>query len=223
MGAMPVANWLPGGDLLVATWMGDVVRLDTNGVEKWKVKLQPKGAFREAFVADTTPVSRAIWGNAMAKPDPLTPNLLKDYPVTIQTSFGKLQNPVESLFDGQTTPPAQPWFDWCTINLADSGWTGKLTLMFDFAKTTVHLTGITIVEDPTHPESWMRDVLLQYWDAQKGWQDGSYLLSDAATHTHHFDKPLESAKFRLIGRDNKGWPVGNLRFSEIVFHGEPAK
>jgi len=221
MGAMPVANWLPGGDLLVATWMGDAMRLDATGTEKWKVKLQPKGKVRQTLVADATPVSRATWGNETKQSDPLTPNLLKENPVTISLAFGKLENPPEMLYDGQTTPPPQPWLHWCTVNQSDSGWTGKQSLVFDFAKTSVHVTGITFVEDPAHPESWMRDALLQYWDPVKAaWLDGPYLLSNSATHTHHFEKPIESPTFRLLHRNELGWPVGNLRWVEVVFHGK---
>ena len=36
---------------------------------------------------------------------------------------------------------------------------------------------------------------VQWWDASAGvWREGPYLLSDAATHSHVFDKPIEAAR-----------------------------
>ncbi|MCX7934637.1 MAG: hypothetical protein N3A66_05185, partial [Planctomycetota bacterium] len=90
--------------------------------------------------------------------------------------------------------------------------------------TKVSVSGIPLVEDPAHPESWLRDAQVQYWDAAKEiWQDGPYLLANAAAHTHRFAKPVAATKFRLCLKDDKGWPVGNFRFAEIVFHGETVK
>ena len=40
------------------------------------------------------------------------------------------------------------------------------------------------------------------------------------THTHWFDAPLEAAKFRFVSTGGASWPVGNLRWGELVFHGE---
>ena len=83
------------------------------------------------------------------------------------------------------------------------------------------MTGITFVEDPKHPESWLRDLRIQWWDAEADeWQDGPQMLSDSATHTHWFDKPLEASKFRLVSTGSGVWPVGNVRLGELVFHGE---
>ncbi|ANP48779.1 hypothetical protein J2Z21_007060 [Streptomyces griseochromogenes] len=30
------------------------------------------------------------------------------------------------------------------------------------------MTAVTFAEDPAHPESWLRDVLLQWWNARDG-------------------------------------------------------
>jgi len=124
------------------------------------------------------------------------------------------------IYDGDTTAPLQPWVRWHDIAHTDSGWTGKLPVAFDFGQTKVRLTGITFVEDPANPQSWMRDAMLQYWDdATAAWVDGPWLVSDAQTHTHYLEKPIESTKFQFIGKDRFGWPLGNLRFGELVFHG----
>jgi hypothetical protein len=83
------------------------------------------------------------------------------------------------------------------------------------------VNGVTFVEDPAHPESWLRDCSVQSWDPNtQAWLDGPYLLSNASTHTHKFDKPIEGSKFRLINKEGYGWPAGNIRVGEIVFHGE---
>ncbi len=218
MGALPVTKWLANGDLLVATWMGQVMRLDAAGNEKWRTSVQPKGTVVQTVVADAPPTVRATWGSAADKPGALSPNLLKEAKFTMSPAP---ENPVELLFDGHTDAPLHPWLKWNHVAHTDSGWVGKMPVAFDFGQKTVRLTGITFVEDPAHPESWMRDALLQYWDAAKAaWIDGPYLLSDAVTHTHYFEQPIESSQFRFIGKDMFGWPTSNLRWGELVFHGE---
>ena len=96
---------------------------------------------------------------------------------------------------------------------------------FDASPARLRVSHITFVEDAEHPESWLRDARLEYWDtAQERWIFAQYLTSDSAIHTHTLKVPLEASKFRLAaprGGDNgAGWPSGNLRFAEIVFHGE---
>jgi hypothetical protein len=80
------------------------------------------------------------------------------------------------------------------------------------------VTGITLVEDAAHPESWLRDAALEYWDAAASrWALAQPLLSDAAVHTHHFARPVEASRFRLVLPRGL---CGNLRLGEIVLHGE---
>ncbi len=75
---LPVAAWLPGGDLLAATWNGSVVRLgpapaDASYVERWRVRLATtaKPSPQELLAADATPtVRRSGWGNAAAESAP---------------------------------------------------------------------------------------------------------------------------------------------------------
>jgi hypothetical protein len=130
-------------------------------------------------------------------------------------------NPVQELTDGKPDPPSKPWLAWTAINSIDSGWSGPLTLEVDTFRAQLKVTGITFVEDASHPESWLRDVRLQSWDAQtERWRDGPYLLSNAATHTHWLDKPVEAGRFRFVTTGGGTWPVGNLRLGELVFHGE---
>ncbi len=234
---LPVAAWLPGGDLLAATWNGSVVRLgpapgDASYVERWRVRLATTAvpSPKELLAADATPTApRSGWGNAAAESAPLTPNLLTDTQALITAVCNPAagddprpwQNPMEMLRDGKPDAPAKPWLKWNEINLIDSGWRSQLAIQLDTFRTQLHVTGITLVEDPRHPESWLRDARLQYWSTEKEqWLDGPYLLSDAATHTHWFDKPIEAARLRLVTTGGGAWPVGNLRLGEIVLHGQ---
>ena len=52
------------------------------------------------------------------------------------------------------------------------------------------------------------------------WRDGPYLLSNAPTHTHWLEKPIEAARFRFVTTGGGTWPAGNIRLGELVFHGQ---
>lgn len=85
----------------------------------------------------------------------------------------------------------------------------------------MRVTAVTLAEDPAHPESWLRDARLEYWDAAaEKWVFAQYLTSDAPIHSHKLAHPIEAAKFRLTRPDGAGWPASNLRLAEIVLHGE---
>ncbi len=229
-GAVPVASWLGGGELLVATWMGNVVRLGADGTEKWRTHLTPRMSSRLAAppVAENQPTIKAVYGNASSEPEALTPSLLAQTKAVFrmtqaQTPFQNLglHTPTDFLVDGQPQPPAQPWLSWSLMSGLDFY---KTALVVD-AQKPLRVTGVTFVEDPAHPESWLRDMRMQVWDpATEKWIDGPLLLSDAATHTHQFEKPVEGTRFRFIGTGNLAlewrWPISNIRLGEIVFHGE---
>jgi hypothetical protein len=233
LGSLPVADWWPWDErLIVATWMGRVFAFDENLKEIWTTRLRSAidDVRPQLLAADKTPTTRRTgWGNASPTPAPLTPNLLRETKAIISAvcdppTHGDprpWQNSIELLRDGKAEPPAKPWLGWTEINYIDSGWRSKLVLQADTFRTQLRLTGVTFAEDPAHPESWLRDVRLQYWDAAKDqWRDGPYLLSDAAIHTHRFDKPIEAARFRFVSTGGGSCPAGNLRLGELVFHGE---
>ena len=133
----------------------------------------------------------------------------------------EMQNPAAMLFGGQAGAPAKPWLTWASIGAIDSGWQGSFSLEIDTFRTQLRVTAITLVEDPAHPESWLRDARLEYWDAAKEqWAFAQYLTSDTPIHTHKLLKPIEAAKFRLARPDGAGWPASNLRLARIVLHGE---
>jgi hypothetical protein len=231
LGALPVPAWLPDGDLVVATWMGRVVRFDAALTPLWDKRLSPAEAdARSKLLApDATPtVRKAGWGNAAEKPLPLAPNLLAQTKAIITAGYvprahgdpRPWQNAVELLTDGRPDAPARPWLGWTDINYVDSGWKDKLAVEVDAFRAQLRVTGVTFAEDPAHPESWLRDVRLQWWDAAAGaWRDGPLMLSDAPTHSHVFERPVEAARFRLVTTGGGSWPAGNLRLGELVFHG----
>jgi hypothetical protein len=232
LGSLPALGWMPDGDLIAATWRGTVARFGNDGQQRWGMQLAPTTADirPDILAADKTPTTRRTdWGNAAEKPAPLTPNLLKETNALITAvcdppAHGDprpWQYPIDLLRDGKPEPPPRPWLGWTEINYIDSGWRGKLALQVDTFRTQMRVTGVTFVEDPAHPESWLRDMRLQFWEAATGrWRDGPYLLSNRATHTHWFEKPIEAAKFRFVTTGGGSWPAGNLRLGELVFHGE---
>lgn len=232
MNALPVAAWMREGELLVATWLGKVCCLNAQYQPKWTTSLQPDAvsAAAELLAADGTPTSRVTdWGNAAPEAAPLTPNLLTQTqalvePWSVPKTHGDprtWQQNVELLRDGKPTVSDGPWLDWTDISYLDSGWREKLSIQIDTFRTQVRLSGITMVEDERHPQSWVRDARLQWWNAAaESWNDGPMLLSNQSVHTHWFDKPIEAAKFRLVSTGGGSWPVGNLRWGELVLHGE---
>lgn len=232
MRTLPVPAWMPGSDLVVATWMGALTRFQIAAsgemTVRWQTRVQsPDNLSDRNFVqAETIPITRRTgWGNASSTPAPLTPNLLNETAVLVEAWYTnpfalRLKQGTGLLHDGKPDAPPGPWLDWPDVNYIDSGWRDGFALEFNAFNTQLQLQGITLAEDPRHPESWLRDMRLQFWDpAGERWHDGPYLLSDSAVHTHHFDKPLEASRFRLVTTGGGTWPAGNLRLGEVVLHG----
>lgn len=215
-----------------ASWHPTVTRRVSEGsdvVPRSRFGLQRFEA--ESFLEDSpVPTTRVQnWGNAAAEPAALTPNLLTTTEALIEARCDppahadprKWHHDIALLRDGDPSAPETPWLGWTDINYIDSGWRQKLTLVVDTFRSQIRLDGVTFVEDPNHPQSWLRDMRLQYWDSTaQTWQDGPLLLSNQATHTHWFDQPIKAAKFRFVSTGGGSWPVGNIRLGELVFHGE---
>ncbi len=239
LGALPVSAWLPDGDLVAATWMGTVIRAGTDGREKWRVQLgegtqtvdrgSPDAAASSLNLAPTDlappTVRLTSWWNAEPTPLPLVPNLLAADAVNVRARLGDtriaLQQPISILFDGQGKAPDRPWIKWSDIGRIDSGWRGSFSLEIEATGEPLRVLAVTLAEDPAHPESWLRDVRLEYWEpVQEKWVFVQYLTSDAPVHTHRLAEPVTAKLFRLTRPDGAGWPASNLRLAEIVFHGE---
>lgn len=230
LGALPVAAWLPDGALLVGTWMGTVCRLDVKYTERWRTHLVPATAdMRGKLLAnDGAPTTRiAFRGNAEAAPAPIAPSLLGPKSAFIKLSWQNRNGDVDngamftqdstSLVDGKPDAPAMPWIGWPQMNWYAEG-NPSTYVLIDAYRRRLRVTGITLVEDPAHPESWLRDAGFEYWDvARDRWVAVQPLLSDAAVHTHKFARPIEAARFRIA---LPKMLCGNLRLGEIVLHGE---
>ncbi|MBX9693392.1 MAG: WD40 repeat domain-containing protein [Cyanobacteria bacterium] len=230
--ALAVPAWLPDGDLLLANWMGTVCRLDSTYRERWCTRLAPVATDMRGKLLDDDRIPTVridSWVNNAPGPAANPPQLLSSNNVAIrfcattqrsgqaQTQFMGMQNPVSELVDGKTTPPANPWLRWCDIGFFAGLWDFNY-LLLDTYRTQLRLSAVTLVEDAAHPESWLRDATLEYWDASiKKWVFSQTLLSNAATHTHLLAKPVEAARFRIV----MPWGLcGNLRLAEIVLHGK---
>jgi outer membrane protein assembly factor BamB len=230
LGALPVPAWLPDGDLLAGTWTGTLCRLDGKYAERWRTRLRPSAPdMRGKLLAgDGAPTARiAFRGNAEEKPAPLTPNLLDPKSAFIklvwQNRNGQVENGVllahasAALMDGKPDAPAAPWIGWPQMNWYAEG-DPSTYLLIDTYRTRLRVTGVTLAEDPAHPQSWLRDAAFEYWDAaRERWVFVQALLSDAAVHTHRFAKPVEAARFRIA---LPKMLCGNLRLGEVVLHGE---
>lgn len=225
--ALAVPAWLPQGDLLLATWMGTVVRMDERYGEKWRTLLSPDSAIHDirptALRPDATPTTRfEDWTNAQPDGHAVPVNLLTPGKTvfSLVRSNGQqveLTDQPGKLFDGDRTPPDKPWMSWRDVYPVGYGGT-NVTLVIDRFNTNLRVTAVTLVEDAAHPESWLRDVLLEFWNPRlERWEPAGRLLSDQATHTHILPKPTEAARFRLSLP--RGF-VGNLRLAEIMLHGE---
>ena len=240
--ALPTLAWLPDGDLLAGGWMGTVCRLNRDYRPKWSLHLTPVvTAEREAsgglsqfsrqrrengtvpfprLTADEGVPTVRVAGWTNAEPSPLPPgeDLSKTFTVSLKTTLHStgLNGKEQLLHDGKTDPPAEPWLTWETVDgfaeMSPVNW-----LQIDTGNQLLRLEGITLYEDPAHPESWLRDASFDRWDGDAGrWVTAMPLLSDAAVHSHRFPAPVEGTRFRILlpwGCD------GNVRLGEITLHG----
>lgn len=224
LGVLSVPAWLPGGDLLLGTWMGTLMRLDERYAERWQTRLPPaeKDVRGELRAENSVPSVRVpAWGNAQEKPDSLTPNLLSPATTHIRyagrDSFIQLLRDPVPLVDGKPEPPPAPWLSWTEVGLLPDYYVSN-HILIDTYRARLRVTGITLVEDPAHPQSWLRDASLEYWDvAADRWVLAQPLLANAAVHTHRLARPIEASRFRIV----LPWGLyGNLRLGEIVLHGD---
>ncbi|MGA2032768.1 MAG: PQQ-binding-like beta-propeller repeat protein [Thermoguttaceae bacterium] len=228
MKALAVPAWLADGSLLLATWEGTMCRLEKSYAPQWQTRLTPEASdMRGKILADDGAPTTAVagWGNAAPQSVNLSGNLLaKTKPmIRLVTSQGAKTltettgQKAAMLYDDKTGAPAEAWIPWHMVgNFAE---TSPLNyILIDAYRTQMKVTGVTLVEDPAHPESWLRDASIDYWDAAKElWVPIQPLLSNAAVHTHVFAKPVAAARFRLL----LPWGIcGNTRLAKIVFHGD---
>lgn len=224
--SLPTATWTANGDIVVATWMGQVMRLAPDLTVKWRKLLTTEATDLrgQALAVDHTPTSRLDnWSNAEPAGTPLPPNVLNAKNVRIdfrgsQNHF-QLARPPEGLVDGKLDPPAEPWLPWGTVSWFAEG-VAHNSLVLDTFHRRFKVNALTLVEDAAHPESWIRDARLEAWDSDaESWFPVHQLRSDQAVHTHRLPRVVEASRWRIVFHRHL---VGNLRWSEILLHGEDA-
>jgi hypothetical protein len=225
-GALVAPTWLPGGDLLTATWLGRVTRLDPKGVEKWDTELMPSTPDMRGkmLAADTTPTARvadSVWTNNEKTALPLGSNILlqAEHKVYLHINQPADKTGPEApnyIADGKPDALDKPLVEWGNLNwLADATAENWITIEFPFHRAKVD--AITFAEDPQHPESWIRDAYLEFWDdAKKEWAFVAPLMSNGALHTHLLPRQISAQKFRVMLPPGV---VGNVRLGEIALHG----
>ncbi len=230
--AAPIVQWLPNGDLMYATWNGRVVRLNLETGPVWEtdVRNQPNEPVPtvnpEHHQSSVKTISRQTIAH-QAKSNLLAHDNTRILFLTVQGQNNKgnrtIRNQVNHertalLTDGDPTPPTDPWFSSSTVYKTQPGsWINELHIEIDRYNTLLRVDRLTIVEDPQHPESWLRNVMFEYWDAStEQWQHAARLVSDSAVHHHKLDKPIKAARFRLRLLS----PIGNVRTAEIIFQGQ---
>lgn len=235
LGALPAPCWLPGGDLLTATWLGRVQRLNSAYQATWSSILRSTVSdMRAQFLAPATGQVASVIdpGSGIA---PLSgPNLLKpNTTVALDPPFPgqdvlkpELPDPVPAGY--LPTPKGFPWLLEEVVEnaaAAVSNTEAYALLIKPDPANPVTFNAITLWDDPAHPESWLRDVRL---DVRAGpgyrWRAVSRLISDQAAHSHvvsdpdHPGQPIalgESGQLRLVLPPGV---AGNLRLAAIALH-----
>ncbi|GAA1990222.1 hypothetical protein [Amycolatopsis minnesotensis] len=216
--ALPAVAWLPGGDLLAATWMGGVHRFGADLQPRWHTRVTCSGPdVRGGLLApDAVPVTRVDgWGNAEPGPAPLRPNLMAGGKAYLDLRLDRIVDRPE-VADGNLTPRIPLPGEWGPVEFPAETPGLESYLYLDLPRRC-RVTGVTVVEDARRPESWWRDLRLDYQNAATAWVSAGPLLSDTAVHTHLLAAPVETAKLRLRLPTP---PVDLPRQAEVIVHGD---
>lgn len=228
LGALGAARWLPDGGIFAATWMGRVMRYGSTYKLVYSKLITPDASPDHA-VADlpAVPTSRiAAWSNAVPDDTFTGPGIATSASgsaTQVHTDVGlhredgdfDTNEPLSTLIDGNPKPPAEPIIPWHDISWLGEG-SAYNTLEFDFAQPA-QITGIRFIEDPNHPENWVRDAYLEYWDSKTSlWKFVMPLLSNQAVHTHKLPVPVDTTKIHIVLQPGL---VGNLRLEQVQIFG----
>lgn len=231
-----VPAWLADGDLLIEGWTGFVARIGANFQDRWRTHVRDG----EVLPSETTittgdrlpdpPTTRVTSWAVAQTAIPSQKNLLQPNQFIARWLMGdQASTPtrqINDLVDGKfvlppESPNNEPWLSWYDHGMIESGWRGEFSLVVDSFNKQFRIDTITFVEDAAHPESWMRDMRCEYWDADaERWVFAQYLTSDSAVHSHKLKKPIEAARIRFTKSDGHAWPAGNVRLQELILHGE---
>jgi outer membrane protein assembly factor BamB len=219
--AIAVPAFLDNRDLLLATWMGVLLRLDDQGRVAWQTRVSPShdDVRPQLLAREAVPTTRMTgWTNNTPAGAPLPPVVPGTTTASITRNARALEPQLDpaGLVDGKLDAPARPYLHGKAVQ-GHGGNTRPAAIQLDRGKNLVRLEAITLNEDETHPESWIRDAALEYWDAPaRRWVFIRRLLADAPDHTHLLENPVEASRFRVL------LPVlfyGNIRLKEITLRG----
>lgn len=237
-GCIVVPSWLTGDDLLIAGWTGSVARITPAFDDRWRTHVRDTEVLALATEISTgdrspDPPTSRVTSWAVAQPvSPDRKNLLEPNRFIAHWKMGdQLVAPVNSINDlvdakmssstEQSNAKVKPWLSWYDHGMIESGWRGEFSLVADSFNRQLRIDAITFVEDAAHPESWLRDMRCEFWDADaERWVFAQYLTSDSAVHSHRLQKPIEAARIRFIKSDGHAWPAGNVRLQELMLHGD---
>ncbi|MCM8785432.1 MAG: WD40 repeat domain-containing protein [Candidatus Omnitrophica bacterium] len=229
IGERNIGKWINDNVCIIGTWMGKLYKLVDNKNLLLITKLfTDKETKRVNFEKEEIPVIRLNdWGNSEKVSFSIKDNVFNKGNVRIyfagkpsltatREDYAEIKN-LEKMIDGDPHPPESPYLPWTFINwMAETIPFGYL--VFDGFNTSYKIKGITIFEDPEHPEFWLKDASFEYWNEENNrWVFVDYLVSNTPIHTHLFKKPVISSRFRIVMPSNF---YSNLKFGEICFHGE---
>jgi hypothetical protein len=116
--------------------------------------------------------------------------------------------------DGGLTP-REVLAEWSAVELLAEKPGIEAFLTMDFRRQ-VTINALTVVEDQHRPESWWRDLRLDYQNATGARVTVGPLLSDAAVHSHTLPAPVTTTLLRLKLPER----LTDLpRLAEIIVHG----
>ncbi|WP_158896194.1 PQQ-binding-like beta-propeller repeat protein [Amycolatopsis anabasis] len=228
--ALPAPQWLPGGDLLVATRLGQVSRRTGASFQPvWSAVLKSSAAdVRGRLLApEERPVSRITGsGNGQPPADPppanvLTRSLVRTLTFKVETHQDPVRVDIDAVLAPRPVPPVEPWLTDFSVDFAAQGFPAAYLLLE--TTTAVTFDSLTLHDDPAHPESWLRDLRLEVRHGPAGvWRQVARLVSDLPSRTyrglHHPDdpaKPVTAAQLRLVAPPGV-W--GNIRLAGLALH-----
>ncbi|MFD6305406.1 WD40 repeat domain-containing protein, partial [Streptomyces sp. NPDC060223] len=220
---IPAVRWLPGGDLLFATWLGRVGRLNgTTYQQSWSTQLRSAAPDMRAalLAAETAPVSRiAVAGNGTTPAVAGLPNLLT---ATTTIAFvgsslpgGTTPLSTVNLLNPAHVPPQAPLLSDDLVEYTAEGFPLSHLLVQSHLSSPPTFDRISLWDDPAHPESWLRDVRLDArTTSDSPWQPVARLVCSAAARTYQVPRTT-ATDIRLVVPP--GLP-GNLRLAGIALH-----
>ncbi|SHF54158.1 hypothetical protein [Streptoalloteichus hindustanus] len=220
---IPVPKWLPGGDLLIGTWLGHVSRIDgTTYQPRWTTLLRSTAAtMRDNLLAPERAPVVVMTGTNNAIPPVTAANLLKPESTKVSAiGFGKpVVLPAAQLVatTPNPAPPAMPWLSDSWVEYSAENF--PLCFLLVQPEKPVTFDSLTLWDDPAHPESWLRHLRLDIRrDSNDIWWPVTHLVSRMPSRSYWVPngaKPITAFELRLVLPPGL---AGNLRLAGIALH-----